>query len=416
MAVIIEQSLATAQQLTDFQNRAMSAVPPTTIVETDEKKVRTLSLKAKASATTKDILTSLRQRGLAILGSLLGSMVSSVLDSVASVIDLFKMSLDILNNLKNDVNSLLQGEKLKGQALKKHAKQTKIIAKVQSQVGPVETATQPTASDPRQVVTSDTIGEIMAAPASNDIALENASELYRNKRGLEKSASQPPIEQLTIAIDIYNNISNLGIPEMREWCRTLLHGNRLTDQFLLNLPLCQPSSEYIASWFKAFTPDKPSLQLYEWTQAKSIRDNLKYKLRAETHEQIEGAYSKLNKDFYDCIPSEFYLSGAEPPTVAGNCAHGYHVVGDFLFTSDHMSSAQQVYNEIDAAIMDNLGDRKYMIDYMFPVVKNIEIKPYLAITFADDYQIPMEGKGGIYRTAIGAVNNTVLKPSKPNEY
>jgi len=62
MAVIIEQSLATAQQLTDFQNRAMSAVPPTTIVETDEKKVRTLSLKAKASATTKDILTSLRQR------------------------------------------------------------------------------------------------------------------------------------------------------------------------------------------------------------------------------------------------------------------------------------------------------------------------------------------------------------------
>lgn len=379
------------------------------LLETAEKKIRSLNLKSQASKLAKNILSSLKERGV----TLLKGLISSLLGEIASVFDLFKSVWDLAISLKNlSISFLLSAEKLKGLALKKYAQQQKLVAKAESLVSSVLPGTLPTADAPQQTVTSDIVGEIMASPSINEVALENASSLYKNKRALENSDSQSIVEQFSVAIDIHKKLPEMGIPEMREWSRSLLHRNSQTDKYVINFELCQPVSEYVASWFKSPTRDKPSLQLHQWHMATTIRPNLAYKLRSYEYNQIEASYKSLNTSFHRCLPNEFWGE----PGINVSQAHGYHTVGDFLFADEHLNPISPVYQTINTNIMENLGDKKYMINYLYPVEKNITISQYKATIFAEDYQVPIDGKGNIYRLSLVKSNNDVMKPSKINEY
>lgn len=227
---------------------------------------------------------------------------------------------------------------------------------------------------------------------------------------------------------VNKQLPNETVSTTKEWVQYFKNNHPKVTQRTKQLDYFKQFSEDIASRTLGFTPDIYDLELEDWPTyiPRPIRNNVKYKLNANTKGIVEDAYKDLNKRALINTSTEFteverggvIKKLGETLAIQGRLtdpknrktyAHDFHLAGDIYYLSDTLP---RVIPLISAALGTKFKDTVRLINYLYPVNNSeradigvievdIEKKP-VAVNYKGDKQI------GPAR----AINNDPITPEK----
>lgn len=371
-------------------------------------------IKCRNQITLKNL--SFKNAGLSILSSLssaLGNVVGSAVGSINQVVGQAK-------NAAEDASLALA--RLEKNLKSAYDNIPTTVSNIRDTISGMVTSTCTAAeSTDTNTQVTNVVSEIISLPDSNDPATTASSptmayvKAFKDAKSVARSS--PLIGMATQIGNINNKLSTMGILETREFVRQFKNLHPLIDGYVNLLNNFKPISESIGASYLAFTVDKQDLQLEYWNQKpKSIRQNIKLKLRPEIYTEIEAAYTALNTGLVNNISNEFFTEGGGNRLRADiTVADDYHLKGDWWWFKDHIETAPEtkadLINKIQALLFQMFKDQYIQINYLNPITENILIQN-------DTYNIPQEGtiitvdkrNNPVYFPST-VINNNVLKPA-----
>lgn len=265
----------------------------------------------------------------------------------------------------------------------------------------------PVSYDPKKP-SENVTATVLALPSTNDEPVGAA----KNKQALDDSKSIDINSQIAAIGLINKDLPNQGALELREYVRLLKNRHPVIDEYLKNLVYFQPVSDYVASSFLAYTPDKSSLLLEDWKtdKPKALRQNILQKIPLETQTTIEEQYQKMNKRLYSNISNEFF---SERRPILNYC-HGYHITGDNMWILNHMDATSPLMTQLIPKLATSRIPLA-LIEYITPINENITVENDYFDTTVEKLPVLVELKGNIVREPKTTVNNSALQPIPTSE-
>jgi hypothetical protein len=256
------------------------------------------------------------------------------------------------------------------------------------------------------------VSSILATPSSNNKDINVIGEM-KYKKSYEDSKSTSLEKSATVIEALNKELPSKGVSETREYVRYFRDRHPMIDESLQYLSMFQPYSEHVGSSFLGYTPDKPSLQLEDWSSSipTSIRSNIRRKVSKDLRVSIETTYTDLNKRFAGNLSNEFYFERREPH----NTANAFHLTGDIMWINNHINMNSFLIPLVKSTVRSSLLDQLILINYLVPVEENIKISNTIFEVNVEKNKTIIDQKGNNLRQPTNMVNNTVLQPVPPSE-
>lgn len=286
---------------------------------------------------------------------------------------------------------------------------TELVKDVQSLTGIFTASCSDAAINNPKFPTINVIANITSLPNHNTI---KSSEDSIIKGEMLVAKNQSITKVATVIGNIDQKLPEKSIQEKREYVRLYKDLHPVLDSYVNKLNYFQPISEEVGAAFIAYTLDKPSLQLKDWstTTPQAIRKNIVPKIRTEINSEIETAYDVLNEKFASNISDEFYLERSVP----FNTAHSYHIAGDSLFYVDHIASAT-LMTDVMKNFAGEFGDQASLVNYITPITEARKIENDSYQVEQEETTVNIDKRGNIVRKPFTVVDNDSLNPTEQED-
>lgn len=362
--------------------------------------------KIKCLRKVSDSNTSLKER--------VGSIITSLRGKIGTYATTIKQSaINFKDNIIESAEEAFTSLKLQAENAFDSAKS--LIKQIQGLSGTFDTTCPDVANNTNPLnPTVNPTAEIASLPLSNDNDINNSSTDIKNIKNLNDAKTKSIVDIAQVIGKINKDMSQQGILEMRENYRQYKDAHPLLNNYINKLSNFQPISPYVGETFIAYTLDKPSLQLQDWTNTNGptcIRNSLKSRIRSDIYSEIEKSYTALNTKFSSNISNEFFAERS----VAANTTHTYHIAGDSLWFVDHVNKNSILINTLKNILIDTIKDQQFLIDYLYPTKENITIENDTYDIVVENNTIRSDKRMNIVKNLFTTVNNNALTPVKPEE-
>jgi len=338
---------------------------------------------------------SLKEQALAALSAAKTALTNAITSIVGSVVDQFTSAIDALEaewesakTAYNDLKETLSNISLDG-----------ILSSV------CEESQATDATKPK----TDPVSQIDALPQTNNDDINKSSKIAEVKKEERKAATTGLKDQAKVIGTVDTEMDNQGIIEQREFRRKYINKHPSLDSYVSKLAYFQPVSEYVGSWILAYTPDKPSLQLANWSQAVCVRKNIQPKVRSDVLNVIQSAYASLNGVMYNNVSREFI---EERGTFPYDTAHNYHMAGDELYYTNHTKSSTTLYKAYETAVGTSLGKTITQVNYLVTTTPSLSVSNNTVVMNVEGADLTVDLRGNPAVAPFTTVNNNVLIPDE----